>query len=195
MNFPLCLTLSRVFLGPLFLLFYLYYQELGISLLWLPYVLLTITVLSELSDLLDGFLARRQNKVTELGKILDPMADSVFRFSILCAFTQGIIQLPMLLVIIFFYRDSMISTLRTVCALRGFALAARISGKIKAVVLAVVAFSILLLMIPYSLGCLSLVVLQSISLWLVSLSALYSIFTGVEYIYANRVYVRKVLGL
>ncbi len=194
MNLPLYLTLSRVLLGPIFMAVYLYYQEIGIPLVWLPFSLLFVAILSELSDLLDGMLARRHNKVTELGKILDPMADSIFRFSVFLAFTQEIVELPVLLVAVFFYRDSMISTLRTVCALKGFTLAARQSGKIKAVVLATVMFFILILMIPYSLGVMSLKMLQSLSFWSVLLAAIYVVYTGYEYIYANRSYVRKVLG-
>lgn len=194
MNLPLYLTLSRVFFGPIFIAIYLYYQELGISLLYLPYILIFLALLSELSDLFDGFLARKYNKVTELGKILDPMADSVFRFSVLLAFTQGAVHLPVLLVGLFFYRDSIISTLRTICALRGFTLAARKSGKIKAVILAATSFFILLLMIPYSLGILHKDTLHLLSLWSVSLSALYVVYTGYEYIYANRLHIQKALG-
>jgi CDP-diacylglycerol--glycerol-3-phosphate 3-phosphatidyltransferase len=182
-------------LGPLFIALYVYYQELGISLFWLPFCLLFIAVLSELSDLFDGFFARRHNKVTELGKILDPMADSIFRFSVFFTFTQGIVQLPILLVSVFFYRDSIISTLRTVCALRGFALAARQSGKIKAVVLATAMFLILLLMIPYVLGIMELSTLRALSFWIVVLPAVYVAYTGYEYIYANRSYIKKTLGL
>ena len=193
MNLPLCLTLSRVFFGPLFIAIYLYYQEMGIPLLYLPYILIFIALLSELSDLFDGFLARRYNKVTELGKILDPMADSIFRFSVLLAFTQGVVHLPVLLVGVFFYRDSIISTLRTICALRGFTLAARKSGKIKAVILAAISFFILLLIIPYSLGVLRIGTLHSLSLWSVSLTAIYVVYTGYEYIYANRLHIKKAL--
>lgn len=195
MNLPLYLTLSRVLLGPIFMAVYLYYQDMGIPLVWLPFCLIFLAVISELSDLFDGFLARRHNKVTELGKILDPMADSIFRFSVFFAFTQEFVELPLLLVAVFFYRDSMISTLRTVCALKGFTLAARRSGKIKAVVLAVVMFFILILMIPYSMGMMSLRTLQSLSFWSVLLAAVYVVYTGYEYIHANRSYVKKILGL
>jgi CDP-diacylglycerol--glycerol-3-phosphate 3-phosphatidyltransferase len=168
---------------------------MGISLLYLPYVLLFLAIVSELSDLFDGLLARKYNKVTELGKILDPMADSIFRFSVLLAFTQGVVGLPVLLVGVFFYRDSIISTLRTICAMRGFTLAARKSGKIKAVILAAISFFILLLMIPYSLGALSKETLQCLSIWAVSLTALYVAYTGYEYMYANRLHIKKALGL
>jgi len=193
LNLPLYLTLSRVFFGPLFIAIYLYYQEMGIPLLYLPYILIFLALISELSDLFDGLLARKYNKVTELGKILDPMADSIFRFSVLLSFTQGIVQLPVLLVGVFFYRDSIISTLRTICALRGFTLAARKSGKIKAVILAAISFFILILMIPYSLGIMHIDTVRLLSLWSVSLTALYVVYTGYEYIYANRLHIKKAL--
>lgn len=174
---------------------YVYYQEMGVSLSWLPYLLIALAVLSELSDLFDGFIARRQKKVTDLGKLLDPMADSIFRLSVLFAFTQGAIQLPVLLVAIFFYRDTIISTLRTLCALKGLALAARLSGKIKAVIQAIVGFFILILMIPYSLGCLDLGSLQTISFYAVLVGAIYTVYSGAEYIYAYRKDIRKALGI
>jgi len=193
-NIPLCLTLSRIFLGPLFVALYIYHMDFGVSMEVLPYILLGLVLISEMSDVLDGFLARKYGKVTDLGKILDPAADSIFRLSILFAFTQGVLQLPLLLVIVFFYRDAIISALRTLCALRGFALAARVSGKIKAILLATLVFSILILMIPYSLGVLSLSTFRLISLWAVSLSAIYVAYTGWEYIYVNRHYIRKAFG-
>ena len=189
------LTLSRILLGPIFLVVYLYYQQLGISLLWLPYLLIFLAGVSELSDMFDGAMARKHNKVTDLGKLLDPMADSIFRLSVLLAFTQGIIQITLLLVCIFFYRDTIISTLRTLCALRGFALAARLSGKIKAVIQATVIFFILILMIPYSLGCLDVQLLRAVSFYGVLIAAIYTLYSGTEYVLANRKYIKKALGI
>lgn len=195
MSLPLLLTLSRILLGPVFLIVYLYYQELGITLFWLPWFLLALAGISELSDLFDGALARKHNKVTELGKLLDPMADSIFRLSVLLAFTQGVIQIPILLVCVFFYRDTIISTLRTVCALRGIALAARLSGKIKAVIQATVMFFILIMMVPYSMGCLQAEVLKAVSFYSVLIAAIYTLFSGTEYVIANRSYIKKALGI
>ncbi len=195
MSAPLILTLSRILLGPIFLVVYLYHDAFGISMQWLPYILIMLAGYSELSDLFDGELARRHNKVTDLGKLLDPMADSVFRFSVILAFTQGVIQLPLILVSIFFYRDTIISTLRTLCALRGYALAARLSGKVKAVIQAAVGFFIMIMMIPYSLGTLSGEALREISFYSVLVAAAYTLFSGIEYILANRPYIKKALGL
>ena len=191
LKLPLFLTIGRIFISPIFLIFYLKYQQLGITLHALPFVLIFLLVLSELSDFFDGFLARRFNLVTELGKILDPMADSITRLTILLTFTQGFIRLPLLLVFAFVYRDAMISTLRTVCAFRGVTLAARTSGKIKAVLQASSIFSILILMIPYAWGGLSLLQLQNISLIIISTAAVYTVFSGGEYIWVNRSYIRQ----
>lgn len=191
MSIPLGLTLSRVLLGPLFLVLYLYAPGWGLSLLSVTWILLGLSILSELSDVFDGLLARRHNKVTELGKLLDPMADSIFRFSVLLSFTQGVVGVPLVLIALFFYRDVVISTLRTVCALRGFALAARWSGKIKAVIQAVVIFFILILMIPYAMGCLDQELLKALSFYAVLLSAIYTLYSGVEYIVANRKFIRQ----
>ncbi|MEM7174969.1 MAG: CDP-diacylglycerol--glycerol-3-phosphate 3-phosphatidyltransferase [Chlamydiota bacterium] len=191
MKLPLFLTLGRIFISPLFLIFYLYYPQLGVSLYALPFLLISLLSVSELSDFFDGYLARKLNLVTDLGKILDPMADSITRLTILLTFTQGLVQLPLLLVFVFIYRDTMISTLRTVCALQGVTLAARTSGKVKAVVQAVAIFLILILIIAYAWGQLSLGQLQGVALAIVSAAALYTFYSGAEYIYANRSYIQE----
>lgn len=187
------LTLIRLFISPIFLLLYIAHDAVGVNSLWLPYVLLLLVILSELSDAFDGYLARKYNQVTDLGKILDPMADSIARTTIFLAFTQPPVNLPVTLIFLFLYRDSVVSTLRTVCALRGFALAARLSGKIKAVIQGIAAFVILFLMIPHSQGLLSTEALQHMSAWIVAVAAIYTLFSGVDYIYANRSYISRLL--
>lgn len=195
MTIALALTLSRILMGPLFLILYIYHQELGINLSSLPFLLLFIVGISELSDLFDGLFARRYNQVTELGKVLDPMADSMFRLCVLMAFTQGIVQLPLILVAVFFFRDTIISTLRTICALRGVALAARLSGKVKAVIQASIGFFILILMLAFTQGYLNLHSLQTISFYSVLVGAIYTVYSGVEYLVAHRRYISKALNL
>ncbi len=188
-----CLTIIRIFISPIFLFIYLQHNSLGISQIYLPYVLLFLLGVNELSDALDGFLARKYNQVTDLGKILDPMADSISRISVFLTFTQPPVNVPLVLVFVFLYRDSVISTLRTICALRGFALAARSSGKIKAIIQGVVAFFITLLLIPHSLGKLSDDALYQLSTIALFLSASYALYSGVEYVYANRRHIQRIL--
>ena len=184
-------TLLRICISPFFPVIYLGYERLGIALSLMPYLLLTLLIVSEFSDVFDGFLARKRNQVTDLGKVLDPMADSITHISLFLAFTQGFVQLPILIVLVFFYRDFFISTLRTLCALRGVALAARLSGKVKAILQAVVAFVIVGLMIPYAEGYLSLEVFRYISLLSVSVAAGYTALSTIDYCYSNRAYIKK----
>lgn len=186
-------TFFRIFISPIFLLVYIAHASVGISDIVLPYVLLFLLTVSEFSDALDGYLARKYNQVTDLGKILDPMADSIYRISVFLTFTLEPIKVPMIFIFVFLYRDSVTSTLRTICALRGFALAARISGKIKAVIQAVCAFAILILMIPHSLGWMSTAHLHTASTWIVGFAAFYSFLSGVDYVYANREFIRRLL--
>lgn len=188
------LTIIRLIISPIFMLVYIEHDYLGISALYLPYVLLFLMIISELSDAFDGYFARKFNQVTDLGKVLDPMADSISRIGVFLTFTLPPVSLPVPLVFVFIYRDSVVSTLRTVCALRGFALAARRSGKIKAVIQAVVAFMILLMMIPHATGEFSTLSLQRASAWLVSLAAVYTIYSAVDYILINRHYIYKLLN-
>lgn len=189
------LTLLRIFIGPIFLVVFVWHEELGISPILLPFVLLALLGISELSDAFDGYLARKYNQVTDLGKIIDPMADSISRISIFLTFTLDPIRVPMIFIFVFLYRDSIVSTLRTICALRGYALAARTSGKIKAVIQAFASFAILAMMIPHSLGKLSTENLQIISSWLVGIAAFYAFLSGVDYIWGNRSYIMRMLTL
>lgn len=193
MSLPLTLTLLRIVFSPVFLVIYLYHTTLGIHATILPYMLIALLAFCEISDFLDGFIARRKNIVTDLGKILDPMADSIFRLTVFFTFTQGIVQIPLILVLVFFFRDSIISMLRTICAMNGVTLAARLSGKIKAVVQAVTAFFILILMVPYTLGCLSLTDFQAMSFYVTLIAAIYTVISGIEYIFANRTYVKRAI--
>jgi CDP-diacylglycerol--glycerol-3-phosphate 3-phosphatidyltransferase len=193
MNSAHCFTLLRILISPIFPLLYLGYEWLKVPLFWVPYILLGLLLICECSDILDGFLARRCNQVTDLGKVLDPMADTVTHISFFLTFTQGLVQLPLLLVLIFLYREFFVSTLRTLCALRGFALAARFSGKLKAVLQAFAAFLVLFLMLLHLHGVISLDALQRSSFMIVAVVAFYTMFSACDYFYANRHFIKRSL--
>jgi CDP-diacylglycerol--glycerol-3-phosphate 3-phosphatidyltransferase len=155
--------------------------------------MLFLLIICECSDVFDGMLARKRNQVSDLGKVLDPMADSVTHISLFLTFTQGFVQLPLMLVLVFLYRDFFVTTLRTLCALRGVALAARFSGKMKTILQAGVALLIVALMIPYAHGVISLAVFQQISLFAIWIAAFYTALSIGDYIYANWVYIKRAL--
>lgn len=191
MNVAHYFTFFRILVCPFFALFYLKPEWFGLGHKVLPYALIAILVIAEFTDLFDGFLARKKNQVTDLGKVIDPMADSMTHLTIFFSFTQGIVGLPILVVLIFLYRDFVISTLRILCALRGIALAARPSGKLKAVIQAAVSFFIVIMMIPHSMGYLTTSSLSLVSTIAVCLAALYTILSAGDYLYANRAHLLK----
>lgn len=100
-------------------------------------VLLMVAIIliaySELTDMLDGYIARRDNIITDIGKLLDPLSDSVSRFLYFFAF--GYVGLfPIWLILALFLRDIIVAYIRTYVSLGGIAMGARYSGKLKAVV-------------------------------------------------------------
>jgi len=132
MNLANVLTLSRLCLAPVFVVLFLTNQP------WAAVAALCLAVVFEVTDLLDGYVARRLGQVSSLGKLIDPLADSVSRFSVFLAFlTEETVRQepwPVLLVALLFYRDAVVAYVRTFAAATGTVLSARRSGKIKAAV-------------------------------------------------------------
>jgi len=96
-------------------------------------IAIILIAFSELTDMLDGYLARRDDCVTNLGKLLDPLSDSISRFLYFFAFAyQGLF--PIWLILFLFVRDIIVAYIRTYMSLTGIAMGARFSGKLKALV-------------------------------------------------------------
>lgn len=92
-----------------------------------------LSLILEITDLADGWIARRYNVVSDFGKLFDPFADAFCRFTLFLGL-YAIDQADLWMILIIFYRDSSIAFLRSVAATKQIVLAARTSGKIKAVV-------------------------------------------------------------
>lgn len=151
-NLAIALTLSRIAIAPFFAFFFIRSFHAASPALWL-WAAIGLAVLIELSDVLDGFTARARNQVSDFGKLLDPMADSLSRQTVFLSFVvcAGRI-IPLWMFLLFLYRDAILSILRTMCAYHGTVLAARRAGKLKAVVQAVGAFVVLFLCLGIAYG-------------------------------------------
>lgn len=124
---PNLLTALRLPLAPLAIAF------LVTETTWGVIVAAVLALLVEATDIADGQIARRYGAVTNFGKLFDPFADAFTRYTLfLGLYAVGAADLWMVVAI--FYRDSAISFFRSVAATRNFVLAARWSGKAKAVV-------------------------------------------------------------
>lgn len=137
------ITLSRIFFGPLFAYFFMHgMTENCMSSFWIS---LGMLILIEISDGIDGFVARKFNQVTDMGKYLDPLADSMSRLTIFLSFLlAGLI--PWWMFLIFLYRDITVSGVRIFAIKEGTVVSARISGKLKAIFQAIGSFAVLLVM-------------------------------------------------
>jgi CDP-diacylglycerol--glycerol-3-phosphate 3-phosphatidyltransferase len=122
------LTASRLILAPVY---FILYQLAGRG-MTLPTVgIMVVFVLIEASDFFDGHLARKLKLESELGKVLDPLADSLARLTyFICFAGSGIMPVWVLLVLV--YRDIAVSYIRVLFSRGKVMLSARISGKIKA---------------------------------------------------------------
>jgi CDP-diacylglycerol--glycerol-3-phosphate 3-phosphatidyltransferase len=124
---PNILTLSRLLLAPAFLAAFLAGTPAG------NWWALSLALFFEATDLADGYLARRMKQTSQLGKVLDPLADSVSRFTIFLGFLV-LDYASVWAIACIFWRDSIVSTVRILAASQGVIVSARISGKVKAIV-------------------------------------------------------------
>ena len=145
MNLPTKITVFRIVLAPVFFILYFIPEWTGSFAEGSVYVLIPMFIVMELSDALDGHIARKYNMVTDLGKILDPFSDVISRvtFFICFAFT-GIMPLWTLVIII--YRELAITFMRMMMMGRGTAMAASIWGKAKAITYSIAGILGLLMM-------------------------------------------------
>lgn len=127
MNLPNKLTVFRICLSPIFL----------IALLWesLPHhymIALIIFAIASITDMIDGYIARKFNLITDFGKFLDPLADKVL---VSCAMV-GMVELGLIsswFCVITLAREFIVSSIRLTAAGNGKVIAANYWGKVKTV--------------------------------------------------------------
>lgn len=92
-----------------------------------------ISLILELTDLADGWLARKYASVTDFGKLYDPFSDAFTRYTLFLGL-YAVHVADLWMVVAIFWRDASVSFFRQVSASRNVVVGARPSGKIKAVV-------------------------------------------------------------
>ena len=126
MNLPNKLTILRVIMIPFFVFFLLS----GVGGSASKWIALVIFAAASITDTLDGYIARRDNLITDFGKFMDPLADKLLVCSaLICLIQLG--QLPAWVVIIIISREFIISGFRLVAADNGIVIAASYWGKFK----------------------------------------------------------------
>ena len=128
MNLPNKLTILRVIMIPFFVFFLLS----GVGGSASKWIALVIFAAASITDTLDGYIARRDNLITDFGKFMDPLADKLLVCSALICFVE-LDKLPAWMVIIIIAREFIISGFRLIAADNGIVIAASWWGKAKTI--------------------------------------------------------------
>jgi len=148
-NLPNKLTLARIFIVPLILVFMLPMPDLAVFRIWNAFIgnygsliALLLFIVASLTDLYDGRIARSRNLITNLGKFLDPIADKMLVVSVLIALVQSG-RISALVAIIVTIREFIVTGIRLAASDKGVVIAAGNLGKAKTVT-QIIAISIML---------------------------------------------------
>lgn len=123
-SLPNLLTLGRVAIIPVVLLFIDNYSPVR------SFVATVLYILASLTDLLDGYIARKRGEVSVVGKFLDPLADKLLVMSAL-VYLVAANRAPAWLVVSLLARDLAITGLRSIASTEGLVISASVGGKTK----------------------------------------------------------------
>lgn len=131
MNLPNALTVGRIFLVPLLVVVLLTKFE-GRMIMGVPKELVGAAIfgLASLTDVLDGYLARRRKQITTLGQLMDPLADKLLITAALVSLVQLDLA-PAWMVAVILGREFAVTVLRSIAHGKGMVIAASPLGKFK----------------------------------------------------------------
>ena len=168
------LTLFRIGAIPIVALLLLFFPERGPS-----FIAAFVFLLAAISDGLDGYLARRGNMVSNMGKLLDPLADKL----LVCTALIMLIPLGRVsawIVAVIIGREMVVTTLRGMSAANGVVIAANWTGKLKALV-QLTATNFLILHYPYF--ALPIQLIGTILIWI---ALVLTVWSGLDFIFRYR---------
>ena len=196
MNLPNKITLSRIILSFVIIAVLLFpLDAAGIELprlyidekivIDLRYIIAGVLfIIASLTDFLDGKLARKYNLVTDLGKMLDAIADKVLVNSVLIILASSGFISPIIPVVII-VRDSIVNSIKMVAGSKGNVVAAIYSGKIKTACLMVGIVLTLFYNLPFELFNIK------VADALLIIACVFSIISAVQYYQMNKKYISE----
>lgn len=185
MNLPNKITISRIFLIPVFMIIMLApfeWGELTFGSEMIPvthFVGALLFIIASTTDWIDGYYARKLNQVTDLGKFLDPLADKL----LVSAALVILIDLgfaPSWMVILIISREFAVTGLRLVLAGTGEVVAANMLGKIKTWAQIIAVSALLLHNLPFEFINFP---FAMISLWV---ATFFTVYSGWDYFAKNK---------
>jgi len=193
MSIPNILTVMRIFLTPIFIIC-LFSDFFGAQ-LWA----LVIFIVASITDAYDGYLARKNNMVTDTGRFLDPLADKILVSSAFISFSiMGLIDIWMVALIIF--RDLFVMGLRFLMSRRGFIMiTSKIAKSKTGVQVGIIIFTLLFLTLKgFNWVLLEdyLIFINEYQLvyYLTMIAVIFTVYTGYAYIQENRKAIQEIMN-
>lgn len=178
MNLANKLTMIRIFLVPIFLIFMVAKIPYGRE------VATIIFIVASLTDKLDGYIARSRNQITNFGKFMDPLADKLLVTAALVSLVELQI-VPSWVAMIIIAREFAVSGLRTIAASEGKVIAASFWGKIKTVI-QIIAIITALLNLSYEKISYINPILNMLTNIFMAAAVIITIISGVDYFVKNK---------
>ncbi|MFC4735666.1 CDP-diacylglycerol--glycerol-3-phosphate 3-phosphatidyltransferase [Bacillus daqingensis] len=185
MNIPNRITISRIFLIPVFMIFLLIdfgwgtFMLLGAEIPVSHFLAALVFIVAAATDWLDGFYARKYNLVTNMGKFLDPLADKLLITAAFVGLT-GMDMFPAWAAVVILSREFAVTGLRLVASGSGEVIAASIWGKWKTVSQIVAASAVLLHNVLFELAGIP---FDTIMIYT---AVVLTVFSGVDYFVKNK---------
>ncbi len=173
MNIANKITISRIFMVPLFMVLLLSDIAYGRPLA------LAVFVVASATDWVDGYLARKYHLISKFGQFMDPLADKILVMAALIGFVE-LGDLPSWVVVLILARELLISIFRAVAASEGIVIAASKWGKYKTVSQMIMIILLLLGNYPFSQWGIP---MDWIFVWL---AVALTLISGGDYIYKNK---------
>lgn len=187
MNLPNKLSLLRICLIPVFI--FLFLAD------FIPYGKIfacVVFILASITDMLDGKIARKYNLVTNLGKLLDPIADKLLVISgLLLVVVDYTIPAPygVLIAIVIIGRELLVSAVRQIAAAQNVVIAADKFGKIKMIVQVIalpMLFVLSFLTYNVTISSTALLVCEIITYVFIGVATLFTVLSGINYVVKNK---------
>ncbi|MFD0959551.1 CDP-diacylglycerol--glycerol-3-phosphate 3-phosphatidyltransferase [Paenibacillus chungangensis] len=185
MNLPNRITLARIFLVPVIMFFLLVQFDLGtlrisdFAITYNQIVAALIFIIAASTDGLDGYIARKNKLVTNLGKLLDPLADKLLVAAVLISLVE-MDKLNSLIAIVIISREFAVTGLRQIALLEGSVMAASKWGKWKTAIQITMIVALLLNNFPFALIHFPFDVIAS---WI---AAIITVYSGIDYFIKNK---------
>ncbi len=178
MNIANKLTVLRVILIPFFIVFGLV-ENVACS-----YTSLALFIIASFTDFLDGYLARKNNLVSDFGKFLDPLADKLLVFAALALLVhRGLVSVWVLYIVLL--RELTVTGVRLIASNNGRVISAGWSGKIKTTFQMIVIIFALVPVINDNILNITLLYNQSILDLLMYIMVGLTLYSGAEYLIKN----------